>query len=150
MGFFVQLKDDVVFAYHESSTEVDIPGDNIIQVESDGEKFLNKKYVNGTFIDAPEIKYAILDNNNRVVGIGKTIFASEVKDNIIINDPEVDVQWTWNGDNFVSPLGVVHHDTILVDSVQVTTSSIMPAITVEERAALEPIVTETDPDFPTS
>ena len=34
---------------------IDIPGDNIIEVESDGEKYLNKKYENEQFIDAPEI-----------------------------------------------------------------------------------------------
>jgi len=51
MKHFVQLKDEVVFAFHSSSTEVDIPGDNIIQVESDGEKYINQKYVNGSFVD---------------------------------------------------------------------------------------------------
>jgi hypothetical protein len=104
MRHFVQLKDDVVFAFHSSSTEVDIPGDNIVQVEEDGEKYLFKKYVNGSFIDAPLIKYAILDesNDNTVVSIEKTYFTSEATGPIITDD-SVKVLWKWDGSSFISP-----------------------------------------------
>jgi len=107
MKHFVQLKDDVVFAFHSSSTEVDIPGDNIIEVLEDGEQHLNKKYENGNFVDAPIIKYAILDenNDNTVVSIESTKFASEVKGQIINND-DVKVLWKWNGSEFVAPSAV--------------------------------------------
>jgi hypothetical protein len=102
MKYFVQLKDGVVFSYHESSTEVDIEGDNTIQVESDGEQYLNKKYENNTFIDIPKIRYAILDedNDNTVIGIEETYFSSDVKNNVIIEDPNVQVLWKWNGSEF--------------------------------------------------
>jgi hypothetical protein len=100
MKYFVQLKDDVVFAYHSSSTEVDIPGDNIIEVESDGEKYLNKKYENGTFVDAPTIKYATLENDT-VVTINKTLFSSEVSGPIV--DDTVKIMATWDGTNFTNP-----------------------------------------------
>lgn len=104
MKHFVQLKDDVVFAYHSSSVEEDLPGDNIIEVEADGEKYLNKKYSNGQFVDAPLIKYAIIDelNDNTVVGIETTVFSSQVKGPIITDD-SVKVLWKWNGTSFVAP-----------------------------------------------
>lgn len=107
MRHFVQLKDDVVFAFHSSSTEVDIPGDNIIQVEEDGERYVNKKYVNGSFIDAPLIKYAILDenNDNTVISIESTRFSSEVSGPVIAND-NVKVLWKWNGTEFIAPTTV--------------------------------------------
>lgn len=104
MKHFVQLKDDVVFAFHSSSTEVDIPGDNIIQVEEDGEKYLNKKHVDGSFIDAPVIKYAIIDedNDNTVISIESTVFSSKVNGPVITND-NVKVLWKWNGTEFIAP-----------------------------------------------
>ena len=103
MKYFVQLKDDVVFAYHESSTEVDIPGDNIIEVESDGEKFLNKKYENGQFVDALEIKYAVM-SGNVVKSVQSTLFSSNV-DGIILGagNEEVATNWSWDGTNFNAP-----------------------------------------------
>jgi|LakMenE18May11ns_1017448.scaffolds.fasta_scaffold9855030_2 hypothetical protein len=107
MKHFVQLKDEVVFAFHSSSTEVDIPGDNIIQVESDGEKYINQKYVNGSFVDAPLIKYAVIDedNDNTVISIDSTRFLSNVK-GPIINNNDVKVLWKWNGTDFVAPITV--------------------------------------------
>jgi hypothetical protein len=100
MRHFVQLKDDVVFSFHSSSTEVDIPGDNIIQVEEDGEKYMGKKYENGNFVDAPTIKYAILENNV-VVGFKTTTFSSEVDGPIV--DADVKIMATWNGSSFTNP-----------------------------------------------
>lgn len=101
MKHFVQLKDDVVFAFHSSSTEIDIPGDNIIEVQEDGEKFVNKKYVNGEFIDAPVIKYAVM-NGNTVERIDSTIFSSEVK-GIIVDSNDIQPLWTWDGTSFSAP-----------------------------------------------
>jgi hypothetical protein len=142
MKYFVQLKDDVVFAYHQSSTEVDIPGDNIIEVAQEGFNYLGKKYVNGDFVDAPLIKYAIVDedNDNTVISIEKTIFASDVK-GPIITDQNVKVLWKWNGSDFVSPSAVLALPTITVGGNQVTTSELAPARTdeqfEEERVAAE-------------
>ncbi len=137
MKYFVQLKDDVVFAYHESSTEVDIPGDNIIEVPSDGAQLLRKKYVNGEFIDAPVIKYAILDenNDNTVIGIEQTIFSSDVKGPVISNN-DVKILWKWNGSEFVSPNTVTSLPTIVVGGNDITTSEITPAKTEEDLLAL--------------
>ena len=121
MKYFVQLKDDVVFAYHSSSTEVDIPGDNIIEVESDGEKYLNKKYENGSFVDATIIKYAILEGNN-VVSINKTLFSSEVSGPIV--DDTVKIMATWDGSTFTNPVVV----TAVPDSqIEVVLSETPPA-----------------------
>lgn len=132
MKYFVHLRDDIVFAHHSSSTEVDIPGDNIIEVPSDGSTYLLKKYVNGDFIDAPEIKYAILDENT-VVGIEKTVFSSDVKGPIITN-PAVKVLWTWNGSEFSDIHKPVAYDTIIFDGKEITTSASMPAMTDEQYA----------------
>jgi len=132
MKYFVHLRDDIVFAHHSSSTEVDIPGDNIIEVPSDGSTYLLKKYVNGDFIDAPEIKYAILDENT-VVGIEKTVFSSDVKGPIITN-PAVKVLWTWNGSEFSDIQKPVAYDTIIFDGKEITTSVSMPAMTDEQYA----------------
>ena len=132
MKYFVHLKDDVVFAHHSSSTEVDIPGDNIIEVPSDGSAYLLKKHVNGDFIDAPEIKYAIIDEDT-VVGIEKTIFSSDVKGPIITN-PAVKVLWKWNGSEFLDTEKPVIHDTIIFGGKETTTSEAAPAVTDEQHA----------------
>jgi glutamyl-tRNA reductase len=136
MKYFVHLKDGVVFAHHQSETEIDIPGDNIIEVQQDGSLYLSKAYVNGEFVDATEIKYAILDeeNDNTVVGIEKTIFSSDAK-GPIITDPNVKVLWKWNGSMFIEPNKPTVIPTIMVDNMPVTTTESIPAITKEELLA---------------
>ena len=121
MKYFVQLKDDVVFAYHSSSTEVDIPGDNIIEVESDGEKYLNKKYENGNFVDAPLIKYATLEDN-AVVSINKTLYSSEVSGPIV--DDTVKIMATWDGTSFTNPEVVVPPVNVPVEVVLSPTAQV--------------------------
>jgi hypothetical protein len=107
MKHFVQLKDNVVFAYHSSSTEVDIPGDNIIEVSEEATAHLNKKYENGNFVDATLIKYAVLDasNDNTVTNIKETYFSSEV-DGPVVTDSNVKILWKWNGSEFVAPTAI--------------------------------------------
>lgn len=126
MKHFVQLKDNVVFAFHSSSTEVDIPGDNIIEVESNGENYLNMKYENGSFIEAPLIKYAILDenNDNTVIGIESTRFSSDVK-GTIINNNDVKVLWKWNGTEFVPP-SIVGQAQVTVLPVEIEEDTFSP------------------------
>jgi hypothetical protein len=128
MKYFVHLKDDVVFAFHQSETEIDVEGDNIIEVDHNGEDYLNKKYTNNTFIDAPIIRYATLDSNNTVVGINTTLFLSEVQNKIIINDNDVDILWTWDGEKFNEPETVNPIEPIWVDSQQV--ASIVPQLEI--------------------
>jgi len=132
MKHFVQLKDDVVFAYHSSSTEVDIPGDNIIEVDQDGEALLNKKYVNGSFVDAPVIKYATLDSNNTVVALNETVFSSDVPSSAKIADDSVKILSVWNGTSFDAPGSVAEVATINFGAVKVTTSEEIPAMTLEQ------------------
>jgi hypothetical protein len=132
MKHFVQLKDDVVFAYHSSSTEVDIPGDNIIEVDENGEALLNKKYVNGSFVDAPVIKYAKLDSNNTVIFMGETVFSSEVPSDAKLADDSVKILSVWNGTSFDTPGSVAPVATIDFGGVKVTTSEEIPAMTLEQ------------------
>lgn len=123
MKYFIQLKDDIAFNFHSSSTEVDIPGDNIIEVAEDGEKHLGKKYENETFVDAPLIKYAILEDNV-VVSINKTIYSSEVSGPIV--DDTVKILATWDGTSFTNP-GVV----------PVATNTTVDVVLVEQQVADE-------------
>ena len=132
MKHFVQLKDDVVFAYHSSSTEVDIPGDNIMEVDQDGEALLNKKYVNGSFVDAPVIKYATLDSNNTVVALNETVFSSDVPSSAKIADDSVKILSVWNGTSFDTATVVAPVSTIDFGGVKVTTSEEIPAQTLEQ------------------
>lgn len=136
MKYFVHIKDDVVFAWHQSSTEVDIPGDNIFEVASADDSVLNKKFINGEFINAPLIKYAVLDedNDNTVIGIEKTYFSSDVK-GPVITDNAVKVLWKWNGTEFVSPdtvsaapITVEPIPTVVFNDIEVTTSEALPAV----------------------
>ena len=115
MKHYVHLKDGVVWAHHKSEGEIE-SSDTIIEVEGDEETYINKKYENGQFVDAPFIKYAILDKNNIVINIEKTYFLSDVKDNIIINDPDVEVMWKWNGTSFVSPNNAKEAEIIIIDN----------------------------------
>jgi hypothetical protein len=115
MKYFVQLKDDVVFNFHSSSTEVDIPGDNIIEVSENGEEHLNKKYVNGQFVDAPVIKYAVLSGAT-VQRIESTIFSSEVNGPIITSD-DVAPLWSWDGSNFAAPLSYAPVELIVAENI---------------------------------
>jgi hypothetical protein len=146
MKYFVQLKDDVVFAYHSSSTEVDIPGDNIIEVDQDGEAFLNKKYVNGSFVDAPVIKYATLDSNNTVVALNQTVFSSEVPSSAKIADDSVKILSVWNGTSFDTPGPIEAVATIDFGGLKVTTSEEVPAMTIEQYQ--ESLIVE-EPEVPT-
>jgi hypothetical protein len=129
MRYFVQLKDDVVFNFHSSDTEVDIPGDNIIQVESDGEKFLNKKYVNGSFVEAPIIKYAIL-NGSTVERLESTLFASDVN-GVIISSDDVAPLWTWDGSEFHPPVVFASVPIIVAEEVSLVEPSTGTSYTPE-------------------
>jgi hypothetical protein len=102
MKNYVQLKDGIVFAAHQSQFDVDDSGPNVWLVEEDASDKLNKAYNTNTrtFSDAPLIKYALLDSNNTVVRILSTVFSSEVNGPIITND-SVKVLSTWDGENFI-------------------------------------------------
>jgi hypothetical protein len=115
MRHYVQLKDGVVFAAHQSTSDVDDSGPNVWPVDEDGSDKIGKLYDNGNFSDAPLIKYAILDEDGTVISIEKTLYSSEVKDNHIISNPDVKVLWKWNGSDFVAPSVVQPVEIIIAE-----------------------------------
>jgi hypothetical protein len=106
MRHYVQLKDGVVFAAHQSTSEVDDSGPNVWAVDEDGSDKVGKLYDNGNFSDAPVIKYAKLDEDGTIISIEKTVYSSEVGDNLVISNPDVKVLWKWNGSDFIAPVVV--------------------------------------------
>jgi hypothetical protein len=116
MKEYVHLKDGVVFAHHKTENDVDDSSENVIEVAGDLDSYLNKKYENKQFVDAPIIKYAILDknNDNTVIQIFETFFLSDVKDNPIITDDNVKVMWKWDGTKFISPNFVEKAEEIFI------------------------------------
>jgi hypothetical protein len=118
MRTFIQFKDDVAFTTVQTIGEAEG-----IEVFSDNpEQFLKKKYIDGMWVDAPLIRYAILDDTNTIVQIEKTYFPSLVGDNIIIDDPSIKVNDVWNGVNF-------EPQTTFVESVRITEVPIVHEIT---------------------
>lgn len=101
MKTYVQFKDDVVFAC--VTTDGEINAENMVEVECDGHSHLNQKLIDGQWVDAPIIRYAILDNTNTVIQVEKTYFLSVVKDNPIIDNDLVNINWQWNGVEFTEP-----------------------------------------------
>lgn len=110
MRTFIQFKDDVAFS------TVQTPGETEgVEVFTDNpEQFLKKKFVDNAWVDAPLIRYAILDDTNTVVQIEKTYFPSLVGDNIVIEDGDnVSINSVWDGVNFSQP-------TSYVESIRIT------------------------------
>jgi hypothetical protein len=104
MKKYVQLKDNVVYAEHESPNPVDTSSDNVIEVDATEESYLLKRYVGGDFLAPQEIKWALLDsdNDNTVIAIKSNYFSSEVQ-GPVITDNNVKILWKWNGSEFVAP-----------------------------------------------
>jgi len=98
---YIQLKDGVAFSYITTPSEIQ-ESVNIIKVDVNSEHLIGMKYENGNFIEAPITKYAILDNDI-VVSIKETVFSSDIKDNKIINNNDVQVLWRWDGSQFIPP-----------------------------------------------
>jgi hypothetical protein len=120
MGKYVQLKDGVVFAEHESANPVDTSAAHVIEVEEGSESYLLKRYVDGQFLDPQKIKWAVLDstNDNTVISIESTSFSSEV-DGPVVTDENVKVLWKWNGTEFIAP-------------VTVTPVAVVPVVVLEQ------------------
>jgi hypothetical protein len=104
MKHYIQLKDGVVFSYHQSPDGVDDSGPNVWEVDSESSDKLGMNYNPDTkvFSEAEIIRYAILNEENVIVLINETKYSSDVKDNIIITNPEVDVLWQWDGESFIN------------------------------------------------
>lgn len=103
MKHYIQLKDGIAFNYLYTPNEI-ATSENIIEIGEEGDSVVGKKYENGSFVTAPIIKYAVLDNNNTVIAIKTTIFSSEVGNNKIIDSDLVQVFWKWDGSKFVESI----------------------------------------------
>ena len=123
---YVQLKDGVVFAYVESTREI---GNSILLPPGvTWENVKEKKYENGTFVDASIIKTVTEIVDNKVAQTNTTVFASDAKGDVVSSD----VQLGWHKDNsgtYVSsapqpsqaPTGSFNRTTIETTSQQVAT-----------------------------
>ena len=134
---YVHLKDGVVFAHHQTDGELE-PSETIVLVSGEEAPYINKVLnSDGTFSDASEVKYAILDSNNTVIKIESTYFSSEAGSNPIITDPTVQVRWTWDGTKFNSPVTKPLLSTTVIGDVEITTSTALPStpLTVLESGA---------------
>ena len=99
MRTFIQFKDDIASAY------VNTPGetDGVEVFTENPEQFLGKKLTSeGVWVDAEEIKYAIVDEDGLITEIRKTLYPSTVGNNPIMS-AEVKPNWTWDGYNFIAP-----------------------------------------------
>lgn len=99
MKTFIQFKDNIASAYVQTSGETDG-----IEVFTDNpEQFIGKKLTTeGIWVDAEEIKYALVDEDGNIAEIRKTVYPSIVGDNPIMS-AEVKSNWKWNGTNFIPP-----------------------------------------------
>jgi hypothetical protein len=101
MKRFVHIKDNVVFAYGESMTG--IIAENVIEVTEDPSSYLNKRYVDGNFLDPQVINYITIDSNSVAVSKDKTYFSSDItegKDIIVDSLEAIDIGMVWDGTDF--------------------------------------------------
>ena len=98
MKTFIQLKDNIGWSHIDTNGEV--PG---VEVElGTGENYINKKYENGSWSDASQILFAIINEFNQIAEIRKTYFISEVGNNPVIDD-EVVADWLYIDGQWVNP-----------------------------------------------
>jgi hypothetical protein len=91
---YVQLKDGVVFAYVESTREV---GNSVLLPPNlTWEDVKNKKYENGTWVDATVIHTVTEIVNKQVTQTNSTVFSSDAKGDVVT--PDVQTFWHRNGD----------------------------------------------------
>ena len=100
MRTFIQFKDDIAAAYVQTLGDT-----NGVEVfTSNPEQFLGKKLTSeGGWVNAEEIKYAIVDENGNITEVRKTVYPSVVSDNPVMNS-EVKLNWIWNGIEFLAPV----------------------------------------------
>jgi hypothetical protein len=91
---YVQLKDGVVFAYVESTREV---GNSILLPPNlTWDDVKNKKYENGTWVDAAIIHTVTEIVNKQVTQTNATVFSSDAKGDVVT--PDVQTFWHKNVD----------------------------------------------------
>jgi len=125
---YVQLKDGVVFAYVESTREV---GNSILLPPNlTWDDVKNKKYENGTWVDATIIHTVTEIVNKQVTQTSTTVFASDAKGDVVT--PSVQPGWHKNSDG-----------TYTSSSNVIEIQSIQDTVTV----AVEIVGINTDPFF---
>lgn len=93
MRTFIQLKDNVGWAVVNSSNEVA----GSIEVESgNGDFYLKKLYNDGSWSDAPLIRFAEIDDDGSIVEIKKTYYTSEVAGPILDSETKGSSKWINN------------------------------------------------------
>jgi len=101
MNHYIQLKDGIAFSFLTTPSAIE-ESENIIKVDVNSDNLIGMKYENGSFIPAPIIRYAIVENNV-IKSIKTTVYSSDIQDNIIINNDDVQVLWVWDGSKFIPP-----------------------------------------------
>lgn len=92
MPNWIQLKDEIAFAYVNSDNFVD---NSILLDDSiDPNSIMGKKYVNGEYIRPPMIYFVAEMLGNKVLRVQSTIFPSDVTGDIV--DENVKPMWTKN------------------------------------------------------
>jgi hypothetical protein len=108
MANWIQLKDNVAFAYIQSSNFVE----NSILIEDDinPKDIMGKKNEDGQWVDAELIYFVEESFNNTVLRVNSTVFSSDVTGPICPNN--VNPHWTINGDGTFSPPASIVDATI--------------------------------------
>ena len=107
MRTFIQLKDEVGFAV------VNTPGqtDGIEVEPGTGDQYIAKLYSNGEWSIAPKIKYAVIDENGKIVELRETSFPSELGTWPEWNN-EIPTNWRWVDGAWVDPNPIVEEPII--------------------------------------
>lgn len=107
MKTFIQLKDNVTFAIVNTDGETE----GIEVPYGSGEDYINKKYENGQWSDAPLIVYAEVNNEGRMIEIHRTYFESEVGNNPVLTS-DIGYNFKWLNGEWVNPDEVIDAEII--------------------------------------
>jgi len=114
MRTFIQLKDNVGWAVVNSANEVA----GSIEVESGtGELYVHKLYDNGSWSDAPLIRFADIDDDGSIVEIKKTYYTSEVVGPILDSETKGSSKWINNQWEHAVPIAPIPRPPV-VESIE--------------------------------
>ena len=102
MKTFIQLKDNIGFAYVNTIGETD----GVEVSFGTGENYLGQLYSDGSWSVAPTIKYAIVDENGAITEIRQTKFPSDCASWPEWNN-EIPATWRWIGGAWIDPNPIV-------------------------------------------
>ena len=98
MSIWVQLKDEVAFAYVESPSFIE--GAILLDESTSWEDVKAKKYENGSWVEAPLIYFVTQLIDGVVHQTNSTVFSSDVTGDIVSED--CSFGWVKNEDNTYS------------------------------------------------